>query len=843
MVTLVAVAVTALGAAGAYSYGQDYNLHRGFASLVQLPRAGTGRLLSVRFYSRALHRRSDYLVYLPPRYSAAQRYPVYYLLHGMPGQPRVFVTIANMDVRLDNLMSLGRARPMILVYPDGRIGASVLSDSEWANTPSGQFESDVVEVMHNVDQHFATLPDRRDRVIGGFSAGAYGAINVALHHLRDFANVQSWSGYFTQTRTGVFAHASRATLQDNSPLHYVSGLRRALHQHPLRTDLFVGRDDSSSSQQLPMVRALIARGVHVRYRVYPGGHDWSVWYPRLNQMLELASWSARHPPARPFAAHRIHGTALALPGNPLVMPRRRTSRIFFPAPVTRPEPVRAEARLAAGGRSAARSGAGAGAHHRSSRSELRLLAALLLALVSAALINIGFVLQHRGHARARAGGRASLIDGCRNRHWLGGQVLGWLGFAGQIVSVALAPLTLVQAFAAGGLAISVPFAARVFGHRVERRQLVAIGLITLSLASLPVGFGGHHGHLQGGVLIGAAMIASFAATGSALIGRTTARAVAAGVFYGVADAAIKADTQALRAHGGGALVSGWTVIAAVSTLGGFLAFQAALRDENAIRPLSLMNAFTAVTALGLGIGAFGEALGTSPAASLGHAVAIAIVLCCVAPLAQAQQRLAHAGDSPPETEAESAAAGRSPRAAVAPARPVRSWRRSVRGLLGGGGAVLAALIACLTGIGLLYSLRGLHWFTIGPAIPDALPLLQLAGFDGQPLVRVIAAWLPAGLVLGIALIRIGPPRRMLAGGLLAVTLLLLASDASFALARNLRFQHILVSRTPQLGAWIEALVLAAGCALPVALRSSPRRSSTDRARHRSQTPLSPAQLP
>ena len=132
-----AIAFSIVGLAGAYGYGQDYSQHRGFASLVQLPRAGTGRLLKVTFASAALGRRADYMVYLPPGYSPRHRYPVDYLLHGMPGQPRVFVTIANLDVRLDNQLSLGHMRPMILVYPDGRIGQSTFSDSEWANTAVG----------------------------------------------------------------------------------------------------------------------------------------------------------------------------------------------------------------------------------------------------------------------------------------------------------------------------------------------------------------------------------------------------------------------------------------------------------------------------------------------------------------------------------------------------------------------------------------------------------------------------------------------------------------------------------------------------------------------------------
>ena len=583
---VAAAAVVAAGLAGAYSYGRDYELHRGFTTLMQFRRAGSGRLEDVQFYSRVLHRSADYLVYLPPHYSPRRRYPVYYLLHGAPGQPRVFVDIANMDIRLDNQLSLGHARPMILVYPDGRIGGSTFSDSEWANTPSGNFESYVIEVMHNVDQRFATIPRRQDRVIAGFSAGAYGAMNIALHHLADFADVQSWSGYFTQTRSGVFANASRATLAYNSPLDYISRLHRELARYPLRAYLFVGRADSASAQQLPMARALIAAGAQVQYRFDPGGHDWSVWYPRLNQMLELASRDISHLP-NPNATAGLR--LLALPTAGQHEPR-----------------------------------------HPRHRSELGLIGALLLALLSAALINLGFVLQHRGHDRARTHRRATLTSGFHQPVWLLGQAIGWIGFAGQIVAVALAPLTLVQAFSAGSLALSVPLAARIFGHPVTRRQLAAIALIALGLASLPIGFGGAHGQLHPGVLIALALLVMLAA-GLLPRGGTAALAVAAGAFYGAADGAIKAASVGLRFHGSG-ILTGWTVLAGLCTLGGFVAFQAALRNGDAVQSLSLMNAFTALAAIGLGTAAFGERLGSSPATGLLHAAAIIVVLACVRPL-------------------------------------------------------------------------------------------------------------------------------------------------------------------------------------------------------------------
>ena len=84
-------------------------------------------------------------MYLPPGYKASKRYPVLYLLHGMPGKPEVFIDIANLDVRLDNQLSRGPSAPDdhgVPRWEDRR--RSNYSDSEWANTPSGDFESYVI---------------------------------------------------------------------------------------------------------------------------------------------------------------------------------------------------------------------------------------------------------------------------------------------------------------------------------------------------------------------------------------------------------------------------------------------------------------------------------------------------------------------------------------------------------------------------------------------------------------------------------------------------------------------------------------------------------------------------
>ena len=150
---------------------------------------------------------------------------------------------------------------------------------------------------------------------------------------------------------------------------------------------------------------------------------------------------------------------------------------------------------------------------------------------------------------------------------------------------------------------------------------------------------------------------------------------------------------------------------------------------------------------------------------------------------------------------------------------------------GGGGAVALVIVLAglLAGLGWLYVLRGPHWLGLGPRISDALPLLQLAGADGQPLMRVIVAWVLAGAVTGVALAEVAPSRRAALALVLALVVLLLASQASYALARNTAFSATVFSRTPGLGPLLEACAFALGCYLPRPADHGPR----PRARRRS----------
>jgi enterochelin esterase-like enzyme len=303
MTRWIAVALAgwlAAGLAGLAAYVYGYDVHRGFGAAHTPAGVPRGRLQVVAFRSPAIGRTERYLVYLPPGYARAaargKRFPVFYFLHGAPGRMTSLTDVDAAQVTANELIAHHRIRPLLMVAPAAVQG--LYGDTEWANSPAGRWMDDVVAVVHDVDRRFATLADRRDRAIAGDSEGAYGAVNVALHHLGLFSVVESWSGYYWQSRSTVFAHAPAAEIEANSPAAEVRGRTAEIRRLGLRAWIYQGRQDPTDpAQTVHFAAALRRAGAQVRFRFFPGGHDWALWRHETPRMLTAASrWFAT--PAR-----------------------------------------------------------------------------------------------------------------------------------------------------------------------------------------------------------------------------------------------------------------------------------------------------------------------------------------------------------------------------------------------------------------------------------------------------------------------------------------------------------------------------------------------------------------
>jgi enterochelin esterase-like enzyme len=151
-------------------------------------------------------------VYLPPGYTPERRYPVVYLLHGMPGSPSEYLDGTGLVSFADDSIASGEVRPFVAVMPAA--GTRPKYNGEWA----GQWERELVDgVVPFVDAHLSTVAAPAGRVLAGLSAGGFGAVYIAFRHPTLFGTVESWSGYFRPLRDGPFKDDTRAELAANDP--------------------------------------------------------------------------------------------------------------------------------------------------------------------------------------------------------------------------------------------------------------------------------------------------------------------------------------------------------------------------------------------------------------------------------------------------------------------------------------------------------------------------------------------------------------------------------------------------------------------------------------------------
>ena len=241
----LALAFLATGIYGAYAYVHNYSVYRGFPPPSDPHGVPAGRYVEVNFQSQALGHQDRYMVYEPPGFqqlaARGYRFPVLYLLHGTVSNALHYINVGRVGVNLDELLAAGRIRPFLIVMPESSDG-TFIDDTEWANTPHGSYESAVMNVVQQVDQHWPTIAKRSARAIAGLDGRIRGAQHRAapsghLRHDRELVRL------LHQEHAGVFAMRHPGQLSFNSPAAYAKTIRPALHSLPLRVFLYSGAQD------------------------------------------------------------------------------------------------------------------------------------------------------------------------------------------------------------------------------------------------------------------------------------------------------------------------------------------------------------------------------------------------------------------------------------------------------------------------------------------------------------------------------------------------------------------------------------------------------------------------
>jgi len=132
-------------------------------------------------------------VYTPAGYKdSKEKYPVLYLLHGMGGDETSWLSLGRAAEILDNLIAAGKAKPMIVVMPNGNVAKNAapgytinnLEPIEFLlpHTMEGSFESSFSDIQKYVEAHYRTINDKAHRAIAGLSMGGFHSLYISANN-------------------------------------------------------------------------------------------------------------------------------------------------------------------------------------------------------------------------------------------------------------------------------------------------------------------------------------------------------------------------------------------------------------------------------------------------------------------------------------------------------------------------------------------------------------------------------------------------------------------------------------------------------------------------------------
>ncbi|WP_290059135.1 alpha/beta hydrolase [Amycolatopsis solani] len=242
---------------------------------------------------------SNYVV-LPPGYDqdTARRYPVVDLIHGYPfGGPRDWLTSGDAPGTLLALQQAGVIAPMIVVSVDLTAG-NPSTDWECLDVPGGpQLETYLTAtVVPAVDRHYRTLADRGHRALGGMSGGGFGALNIGLHHVGEFATLVIALPYDDLNDSVGILGGNQAAIAANTPRRYLPTMKFTA---PISVMLAVGTGaptDVTTARRI--ADALRARGQEAVVHAERGfNHTWHTARATLPYLLAFADQNFRASPA------------------------------------------------------------------------------------------------------------------------------------------------------------------------------------------------------------------------------------------------------------------------------------------------------------------------------------------------------------------------------------------------------------------------------------------------------------------------------------------------------------------------------------------------------------------
>lgn len=223
-------------------------------------------------------------IYTPPGYESSKtNYPVLYLLHGAGGDEEAWIALGRTAQIMDNLIAEGKAKPMIVVMPNGNASQDAAPGEGNTGfykpqfmaprTMEGSYEAAFMDIVKFVEKNYRVNAKKESRAIAGLSMGGFHSMHISRFYPNTFDYV------------GLFSAAIMPRADATAKVY--SNIDETLKvQKENGTKLYwiaIGKTDFLYQANVDFRKKLDGMGMKYEYVESEGGHIWRNWRVYLSQ--------------------------------------------------------------------------------------------------------------------------------------------------------------------------------------------------------------------------------------------------------------------------------------------------------------------------------------------------------------------------------------------------------------------------------------------------------------------------------------------------------------------------------------------------------------------------------
>jgi enterochelin esterase-like enzyme len=236
-----------------------------------------GEICIKYYYSNVFNTWRRFYIYKPAGYDAnlSIKYPVLYILHGGGEDERGWATQGKTDLILDNLIAANKAKPMLVVMPDGNVNAQSFGENTLR-----MFERELkLSIIPFVEKNYRAESSSGNRALAGLSMGGIQTLYAGMNNTDIFSYL------------GVFSSGWILPLQSDLADKQYDLMKKNLDK--IKTNMKLlwigigGKEDIAYNNCQTMISRFNDMNLKYTYSDYPGGHAWPVWRNNLYNFSQM----------------------------------------------------------------------------------------------------------------------------------------------------------------------------------------------------------------------------------------------------------------------------------------------------------------------------------------------------------------------------------------------------------------------------------------------------------------------------------------------------------------------------------------------------------------------------